>query len=159
MKMKKISKKKKIKVYRKSAFEFICEILLNCFLWYACVKRVSEGLLDVSDMFPWILIPLFPLLLIRHARQFIAVDLNSEALTFSGQGFKKTTIPLHNLARIAIISKKGVGEIPAIETKDGTVYELDGWDNSDAHGYEVNAAVRRYESFIDKVNKILEERY
>lgn len=162
--MKKRLRKKKITVYRKSVFEFIFEILLFILLWYGALNKLLNEQLETNDtLFLGLSLLIFPIWIICHSRQSISANFKNGTLTFSNLGLKKITIPLDEVATIAIVYENNKHLFPKIKTKCGKVYELNWWDNIGIdgymHDYEINATRNRYERFVDKFNEILEENY
>ena len=162
--MKKRLRKKKITVYRKSIFEYTLLISIYGLFLNKAVNDLLNGQLDTSDIFSLGFGTLaFFILLICYARQSISANFKNGTLTFSNLGLKRITIPLNEVAAIAIVYENNKHLFPKIKTKCGNVYELDWWNNIGiegyVHDYEINATRNRYERFADKFNEVLEEKY
>ena len=162
--MKKRLRKKKITVYKKSILEYTLLISIYGLFLNKVVNDLLNGQLNTSDIFSLGFgILAFFIFLICCARQSISANFKNGTLTFSNLGLKKITIPLNEVAAIAIVYENNKHLFPKIITKCGNVYELDWWDNIGiegyVHDYEINATRNRYERFVDKFNEILEEKY
>ena len=157
-----------IKFYKYPVSEYILMTTIWSILIFSIVFFIVKGIEANSittPIFCAVVIVPFALYAIVHSfRQCVVVDLSQETMTVSNTGFRKTTIPLNEVAGIAVTILPDGCIMLTISDVNRNNYPLNIWSVKSPRGPQTWTEStykrrKRYEDFAHQINTIIRERY